>query len=104
MGTLWQDVRYGARMLGRSPGLTVTAVLCMGLGIGATTTIFSVVNGALLRPFPRQKLEELGVVVWEQSNEEPLSGFERREERRSPACKRRPSWAACSPLGRNASS
>jgi hypothetical protein len=62
-------------MLGRSPGLTMTAVLCLGLGIGATTTIFSVVNGALLRPFPYEKPDELAL-VWEQSNEEPASpGF-----------------------------
>jgi len=72
MRTLWQDVRYGLRMLRRSPGLAVTAVLCLGLGIGATTTIFSVVNGALLRPFPYEKPDELAL-VWEQNPEEPLS-------------------------------
>ncbi len=72
MRTLWQDVRYGVRMLGRSPGLTVTVVLCLGLGIGATTTIFSVVNGALLRPFPYEKPEELAL-VWEQSSDEFLA-------------------------------
>ncbi len=71
MRTLWQDVRYGWRMLGRSPGLTVAAVLCLGLGIGAATTIFSVVNGALLRPFPYEKPDELAL-VWEQTSEDPL--------------------------------
>ncbi len=69
MRMLWQDVRHGVRMLGRNPGLTVTAVLCLGLGIGATTTIFSVVNGALMRPFPYERPEQLAL-VWEQSSDE----------------------------------
>jgi putative ABC transport system permease protein len=70
MKTLWQDVRYGVRMLGRSPGLAAAAVLCLGLGIGAMTTIFSVVNGALLRPFPYEKPEELAL-LWEEKSTEP---------------------------------
>lgn len=71
MKTLWQDVRYGSRMLGRSPGLAVTAILCLGLGIGAATTIFSVINGALLRPFPYEKPEELAL-LWEQNSKDPI--------------------------------
>jgi len=75
---LWQDVRYGARVLRRSPAFTAVAVLTLALGTGATTAMFSVVNAVLLQPLPFPDADRL-IAVQErmpkiQAGNFPVSG------------------------------
>src|SRR5262245_4818305 len=62
MDSLLQDFRFAARLLLKSPTFSVIAVLCVAIGIGANTTIFSVVNAILLRPFPYADPESIVAV------------------------------------------
>ncbi len=68
MQTLWQDLRYGARMLMKNPGFALIAVLTLALGIGANTAIFTVLNAVVLRPLDFDHSERL-VVCWESNPE-----------------------------------
>lgn len=72
MGTLWQDIRYGCRMLARNPGFTAAVVLILAVGIGANTAIFSVVDAVLFKRLPYDEPDEI-VVLKEQKLQQGLS-------------------------------
>jgi len=63
MSTVWRDVVYGLRMLVRKPGFTAAAVLSLALGIGANTTVFSIINGTLLGALPFEDTSRL-MILW----------------------------------------
>jgi len=75
MRSLFQDVRYGLRMLLKKPGFTMVAALALALGIGANSAVFSVINAILLKPLPLDDLDRI-VTLWEKI---PSQGVERNE-------------------------
>jgi len=74
MSSLFQEVRYGARMLVKNSGFTAVVVLTLALGIGANTAIFSVINAVLLQPLPFAQSERL-VTVWNVNTKQAGDGF-----------------------------
>src|SRR5579872_2692277 len=68
METIFQDVRYGLRQLRKSPGFTAVAVITVALGIGANTTIFSIVNSFLLRPLPVPEANQIMMLAEQRKN------------------------------------
>ncbi len=74
MQSFWQDLRYAARTLRNSPSFTIIAIVTLGLGMAVNTTVFSVINGLLLRPLPVPHAEQIAVLAMQQTG---TAGFQR---------------------------
>jgi predicted permease len=71
--TVWQDMRYGGRMLHRKPGFTLTAAITLALGIGANTAVFSLINATILNPLPLSESQQL-MMVYTRTPRSPRGG------------------------------
>jgi putative ABC transport system permease protein len=69
---IWQDIKYGFRMLLKGPAFTAVAVFTLALGIGANTAVFGVINGFFLRPMPGKDNSKLVVIATHRPGEENL--------------------------------
>jgi predicted permease len=75
MRSLWKDIQFGMRTLGKNPGFAVIGVVTLALGMAVNTTIFSVVNGMLLRPMPVPHAEQLTVLALQEAGDKTLQNF-----------------------------
>jgi putative ABC transport system permease protein len=75
MQTFWKDIQFAMRALGKSPGFAAIAIVTLALGMAVNTTVFSVINGMLLRPLPVPHAEQMTVLAMQQGGESALQNF-----------------------------